>query len=382
MRLVDSSSSPFASVGAGPQTGDLECITASVCYASDTSGSAPAGSGVERTVDGGATWSQTAFLPDGAALSWPLSCPMPDTCIGVARTPGSDLATLSQLRVAVTTDGGDAWTIDPVSTPPGLSGASIDQIACATAQACVVHIFNGAEGSAAAGTFLSTNDGGKTWVAASMVPPAASSSLWTLRCDPDGDCIGLTPVGTVQSPATEGLVTLRSTDNGHTWTATSSPLAVGAGILLLSCGDALHCLAAYPAAGGATIALATTADGGASWRVTAPPTSWPDIAISVSCATGLDCFVSAANSTHNGYDDPVIEATHDGGNKWTSLALPTVGATHLALVYPLDCPVAVGCIGVGATPAEFEPPRSLPTTGSIPANGERVIISNLFAVAG
>jgi hypothetical protein len=259
-----------------------------------------------------------------------------------------------------------------------LSDATIDQIACSSAQVCVAHVFDGEGGTpGAAGTFLSTNDGGTTWSAASTVPPAASDSLWTLRCDPDGACIGLTPVGSVQSPATEGLVTLRSTDGGRTWAATSAHLAVGAGILLMSCGDALHCLAAYPARGGGTVALATTADGGATWRVTAPPASWPDIAVSVSCATGLDCFVSAANSTRSGYDDPVIEATHDGGVSWTPLALPTVGGSQLALVYPLDCPVAAGCIGVGATPAEFEPPRSLPTARSVPANGERVIISNL-----
>jgi photosystem II stability/assembly factor-like uncharacterized protein len=281
------------------------------------------------------------------------------------------------LEVAVTTDGGTAWSIDPVRAPSGLSGARIDQIDCATAQACVVHISNGAQGLPGAGTFVSTTDGGATWSAASVVPPAASSALWTLRCDPDGECIGLAPVGSVQSPATEGIDALRSTDDGRTWVATSAHLAVGAGILLMSCGDALHCLAAYPVAGGGTITLATTADGGATWRVTTAPASWPDIAISVSCATGLDCFVSAANYAKGAYDDPVIEATHDGGNSWTSLALPTVGASQLALVYPLDCPVAAGCIGVGATPGKFEPPRSLPTAGSVSPNGERVIISNL-----
>ena len=99
MRLVDSSSSPFASVGAGPQTGDLECVTASVCYASDTSGSAPAGSGVERTADGGATWHQTASLPGAMVLSWPLSCPTTETCLGVAQTAGSGVAAPASLRV-------------------------------------------------------------------------------------------------------------------------------------------------------------------------------------------------------------------------------------------------------------------------------------------
>jgi hypothetical protein len=113
----------------------------------------------------------------------------------------------------------------------------------------------------------------------------------------------------------------------------------------------------------------------------AAPSGWPAIAISLSCADGEDCYLSASDSTRSGYASPALEVTHDGGATWTALQLPDVAGQPLALVYPLSCPVAAGCIGVGATPAEFSPPSRLTTPPNLTAppspNKNRVIISNL-----
>jgi hypothetical protein len=355
MRLVDSTASPFQTVGAGPQTGYLDCATATVCYASG--GDSP-GSAVALTGDGGRTWQTVAALPDGAALSWPLSCPTAEVCYGVASGDAS-----APLEVAAATDEGAHWTLQPLTEPPGMSGAAIDQLSCATSQECVVHILGTATaGGARDGTFLSTTDGGATWTTATAVPAEASLSLWTLQCD-SAACIGLTPLASAQDPDSGKLATLSSVDGGLTWRATSSELGIGKGILLTSCGDTLHCIAAYPS-GTSAMTIATTSDGGASWQVTAAPATWPSIATSISCASGLDCYLAAASYTKGTYDDPVIEATHDGGSTWVPLSLPTVDGAPLALVYPLSCPVAAGCIGVGATPAELEPPPSSPTAMS------------------
>jgi len=264
-----------------------------------------------------------------------------------------------------------------LAVPAGFEGATIDEVSCAAARECVIHIWGNGEG-----TFLFTDNGGLTWSTASIVPPAASGTLWALRCDPNGSCIGLIPTGSVQHPSTEGITSLRTSDGGRTWTASSANLAVGPGTLLISCGDAMHCLAAYSSVTSATIAIATTSNGGGGWRVTAPPPSWPNTAISVSCATGLNCFVSAASATDNGYNHPVIAATHDGGITWVPLTLPDLPGSQLALVFPLSCPIGDGCVGVGATELEFAPPTTMPASGSVPDIGQRVIVSNLVASTG
>jgi photosystem II stability/assembly factor-like uncharacterized protein len=381
MELVDSTSSPFQSVGGGPQTGDLLCVTASTCYASD---SGPGGPGWEATNNGGVSWHALAPLPGGGSLSDPVSCPTTTTCIGgdgsavlggVAPSQGPELAW--------TSDAGRNWRLDSLPVPAGAAQSSVERLSCPTASDCIAFLTDLGAGSSATSSstnfFMTTTDGGSTWT--SSAAPVGLTGLWTLRCDADGDCVGLVPAGSVQDPSAEGIVAIRSNDWGRSWTTTSSPMPFGAGILLMECGDTLHCIMAFPADEGTTFDLARTSDGGQTWTTGAAPSGWPAIAISLSCADGEDCYLSASDSTRSGYASPALEVTHDGGGSWTPLVLPDVGGQPLALVYPLSCPVAAGCIGVGATPEEFNPPSRLgappnPSTPRSP-NKNRVIISNL-----
>jgi photosystem II stability/assembly factor-like uncharacterized protein len=349
MQLVASASSPFRSVGRGPQAPFLQCATASVCYAWDLG---PHGDGMERTSDGGTTWRPIAALPDGRSLAqddgW--SCPSAETCVAVA---GPRL-------LAVTADGGGHWRLESVPAPRGSSGASLDQVSCPTALRCVVHFSDRGPGA-----FLSTVDGGRTWTAAATVPQGSPKGLWLLRCDPDGHCIGLDPVGTASA---DDLAAMRSTDGGRTWAAYSVHLPP-TGILLLSCGDARHCMVVT--ADGIT--MTTTSDGGATWRESAAPATWPGIATDLSCATGLDCFIAAADPAPGpvGYDHPVVEATYNGGSTWTTISLPAVARSPLVIVFPLSCPSQAGCIGAAATAREFsgvQPGREI--ISSFPAPGQ------------
>jgi hypothetical protein len=337
-------SAAFRHVGTGPQTDSLDCVTARVCYAWD---SAAEGHGAERTSDGGATWRPVAALPDRRSLAGQNadpSCPTAEMCVGGA----------GGLALAVTTDGGGHWSIQSLPRPPGTSGASIDQVSCATAEKCVVHIRDNGSG-----TFLSTSNGGKTWTAAAAIPPGAPRYLWLLRCDPDGRCIGVYPTGTNTNG---GLLAMRSADNGRTW-AISSAHAPATDTFMVSCGDALHCMSVGD--NGATM---TTSDGGVTWRERTAPSTWPSTATSVSCPAAGDCFIALADANTSGYSRPVIEATHDGGSIWSPLPLPTVGGSPLALVYPLSCPSPAGCIAMAATRQEYE---------GAGAPGRRVIISSL-----
>ena len=355
MRLVDSPSSPFRFAGTGTGTSFFACVTASVCYAEQ--GGGQLGNGLERTSDGGAHWRLVSPLPDHLTLSqdsnW-LSCATASVCTGA----------VGGLKLARTSDGGAHWSIESVPAPPGISGASIGQLSCPTAAKCVLSVA-GHQG----GTFLSTSNGGTTWQVASRVPQAAQvTDLWTLRCDAGGSCIGLTLTG----PTDQRLTALRSADGGRTWAAEPSTGYPTGPILLMTCGDALHCMMVTFSR---QINMTTTSDCGATWRVTTAPRAWPTIATDLSCPTGQDCFIAAADplppvhGVSNGYDNPVIEATHDGGETWTPLSLPTVKGSPLALVYPLSCPSGDGCIGVAATARQFAGGQHRVIISSFPGPG-------------
>ena len=335
MLVIASVSSPFRSSGAGPQAGSLDCVTGSVCY---VWGSGSEGHGAERTSDGGVTWQPLAALPGGRSLSGlnagPPSCPTADVCAGAA----------GGRTLAVTSDGGASWRIESLPAPRGSKGAYVDEVSCATAADCVVHLTGGT------GTFLSTVDGGRTWTRAASIPAGAPKYLWYLRCDADGRCIGLAPTGTNTNG---GIVSMRSADNGRTWAVSPSQHTPATDIFMVSCGDALHCM--LVSNGGATM---TTADGGVTWHdAAAVSVSRDDNTLTVSCATALTCFVTvsreSANSGFAGYDRAIVEATQDGGGTWSTISLPTADGSPLAEVFPLSCPSQVGCIAVAATARQF-----------------------------
>ena len=195
MQLVDSTSSPFASVGGGPQTGDLLCVTPSTCYASDDT--APGGLGWEVTNDGGVTWRILAALPQGRLLSDPVACPSATTCVGVAApTIAGGLAPSEGPQLALTSDGGRSWRLDSLPVPPAESHATIERLSCPTASDCVAFLTNSPATSA--NFFMTTTDGGSTWT--SSTQPAGLTGLWALHCDEDGDCIGLDPRGACRTP--------------------------------------------------------------------------------------------------------------------------------------------------------------------------------------
>jgi photosystem II stability/assembly factor-like uncharacterized protein len=324
-------SSSFRYIGTVPRTDSLDCVTASVCYAWDSGDQDAA----QRTSDGGATWRPVAALPDHKNLSAETvspSCPTAEVCAAAA----------GGLTLAVTTDGGTRWNLESLPRPPGISGARIDQVSCATAAECVVHV-----ASRGPGTFLSTSNGGKTWTAASEIPQNAPTSLLFLRCDPGGHCIGVFPAGTNTNG---GLLAMRSADNGRTW-AVSSVHAPPSDIFMMSCSDGLHCMSVSDSG-----AMMTTSDGGVTWQARGAPRGWPDVASSVSCPAAGVCFIALAESTGTslpGYRQPAVEATRDDGRTWTALSLPTANGSPLAIVFPMSCPSAEGCIGVAATPRQF-----------------------------
>ncbi len=317
-------------------TDDLDCVTQSVCYAWFTGSRNAALS--ERTSNGGATWHQIARLPLGETFNDSVepSCPTARRCFAV---------TEGKLTLAVTSNGGTSWRIVRLPVPGGYSGGQPDQVSCATAQQCVVHV--------SSGTFLSTTNGGRNWTAATHVPGNAPGTLQLLRCDPSGRCIGAVSagLGTAYSPGDgPGVEIMRSADHGLSWTFSSTDSVPSESVndsglgFLMSCGDGLHCL--YAAGSG----VAVTSDGGVTWQQPPTPAAWQGWTItSVSCPEALDCSVALAPALAS--QVPVVQTTSDGVT-WTPQSLPSAAADPLQYISMLSCPTPGGCLGLGSTLSE------------------------------
>ncbi len=345
MQLVASDTSPFKAVGSDPGAFYLQCVTDSTCYG--TSGVLlPNGSSViSRTDDGGSTWVSTAPLPD--LLGAPLACSSATDCLaavtGIPR-PGGSLP--NALPIARTTDGGTHWVVSSLVLPASLADGFIAKVACATAQQCVVYVsvtYN--SNGRTPGAFFTTSDGGLTWTESAPVAGIIGNAVSTLRCTADGDCVAVAVQGSVPDFT---LSTLTSVDFGANWDAQPSVPITSKGSILTTCGDTQHCVSAYSSQSGMSISIARTADGGASWTLSAQP-GWRDYPVDLSCPTGTDCYVSTVNNI-GGFSDPIIENTTDGGAAWTTVGLPTVNGSSLGSVQPLSCPTVDGCLGVAALP--------------------------------
>jgi photosystem II stability/assembly factor-like uncharacterized protein len=338
-------SSPFRSVGTGNlETNDFDCVTALVCYAWSTGN---AGNGPDlRTSDGGSTWQQLAGLPDGLVVTNQTepSCPTTQVCF----------AATGSLTLAVTTDGGSSWTLDQLSPPPGSSGDVVDAVSCATAQQCVAHLNN-----AGSGAFEYTTNGGQSWAAANDLPGDAPPTLYYLRCDTSGHCIGV-------EPGQAGLQVIRSADGGVTWTVSTVTNVPSATQLLMACGDGLHCV--YVGDTG----LASTTDGGVTWQPSTIPASWNGNISAVSCA-GPDCFVAVNDQSVDGSTGPLIGTTTNLIS-WATQPAPYVDGSLIATIDSLSCPSPAGCVAVAQTQAEFDS-GSNNSTGV--ATSQRAVISSL-----
>jgi len=227
-----------------------------------------------------------------------------------------------------------------------------------------------------------SRDGGDTWTQASSVPTGPAGAVWRMNCTDSGSCLAIAAMG--DGPPAVGqnphwIVSLTSADWGNTWIAGPPAVYNDAAILYTSCPDASHCMLVMIGGPGG-YQIATTADAGMTWKVSGPPAGWLNIATTVNCATGRDCWIATsdydARNPAGAYSSPVIEVTHDGGQSWSSLALP-VSKPPISDVLTLSCPPSGdGCMGIGNLQDHFVlPPRNANETPA-PLSGP-LVISNL-----
>jgi hypothetical protein len=167
---------------------------------------------------------------------------------------------------------------------------------------------------------------------------------------------------------------MRSDDWGLTWLAGAPSDYFDSALLFASCGDTTHCMLVPAGSPTTPYEIITTSNAGATWQVSSPPAGWENMPTALSCANADDCWV--AMSTYDSsraagaYSEPTIEATHDGGATWSTVALPTA-QPPIADVLTLTCPpTGDGCMGIGNLSDHFVPPTSGAQSGPL-------VISNL-----
>jgi photosystem II stability/assembly factor-like uncharacterized protein len=219
----------------GPPSGYLVCPTASTCYVmsghyASADANAPLLSvSLYVSSDVGSTWSVLP-MPQGFDPTSPLACGGIADCAAGGTYKGESV-------LVSTSDGGHSFVITPLPAGDG----SLYSLSCPSPESCagLAAMRSDSNQTPTDATFLSTSDGGSTFV---DVPIVAGDSMQALACSSSLDC---TAVGTSDALGVNDLtagVAARTEDGGRTWVAGNFPSGFGVSYLSqLSCADALHC---------------------------------------------------------------------------------------------------------------------------------------------
>ncbi len=314
------------------------CIASGVDLGVDQNSLPQQQNDIEVSTDGGATWRVAEVPPDGMYFNG-FTCPSSTTCMTVGVLP-NDGSGPPPPSLYTTTDGGASWT---VRVMPGLVFASA-ALACWTTTSCIV--VEQTEGFAA----YVTNDAGQTWTSsqlpAGFIGPSDSDSL---QCSSDGRCVAM---GIASLAYTADPAFAYSTDGGRVWQlGKAPPVHAGAGSVL-SCSDALHCMAIENAGlqNGLTEVrgVVTTSDGGRTWTATSAqglsPNSAPQYLRigALVCVSPKMCLASGQSGGSATFDSSAVTqgqvaATSDGGQSWHFESLPTIDHHAIQQTTSITC---------------------------------------------
>jgi photosystem II stability/assembly factor-like uncharacterized protein len=335
----------------------MDCPTVSTCYVQNSAGGRPT---LLKSSDGGTTWTQIAEPPGDDFLQLTSnSCSSAALCVGtLVATDGTSLDTF-----AMTTNGGATWRSIAEPRTPDDQSTRESMVSCVGAERCVVYVRFDAYVAAAHAAFFTTTDGGVTWTKSTSEPATISSHAEpeALRCESNGRCIALLSVPSPPSDVEPfALEAARSSDFGKSWTVTPPSSVSPSANADVSCGDALHCMAAWTNPTGLGVGLATTSNGGRTWQVRTTPSGFANLATNVSCSSASRCTVATSEysprSPGSDYDVPkyaVVETTSNGGATWSKVPLPNSADGYALLnLVDLDCPSADGCVALARTSAE------------------------------
>jgi photosystem II stability/assembly factor-like uncharacterized protein len=225
---------------------------------------------IERTSDGGNSWTQVEAAPQPL-----LAVTFLDPEIAYALGDGGEL-----LR---TGDGGLTWTQLPLAIAGGAGRPNLTSITCADVNNCLITTSDSNE-------LIRTDDGGRTADAVSVTGDALRSVAYTT----DASVVGVGDLG----------ATVLSQDTGETFPQISS-----AGLAGFAATGALTAgLAPGTAYLPGQTGIAATADAGATWSLLRVPTS-AAIADVAFPTTGIGYALDRGG---------VLRRTDDGGTSWRS----------------------------------------------------------------
>lgn len=339
-------------------TSPLSCGSATWCAAGGTyDGEAV----LLSTGDGGHTFSVDP-LPGGVGEIYELSCPAAGTCNGLvstqSRANGAVPSTVTVDATFLTTDDGGKTFSDR----PMIAGDSMSAIDCHSALDCtVVGVGNGPLAfPRSTSVVATTTDGGQTWQAGSF--PAGFYTWFTspLSCANAMDCsvVGAIPISDNLAKCTSG-------------SQTATPPVMSPTVSVLSAVESrLYIQASSGAGSGGTCSpsvvsdIATTTDGGHTWTPEQLPQDVPDPSIDgLSCPTANECWASGTALAPrqigkvSNMDSPVLLGTTDGGATWSKVtfSVPSTAPNPTGQSYQsigaVTCPTATICLATGAAAA-------------------------------
>jgi len=271
----------------------VSCPSSSTCFA--TAGPIES---VDKSTDGGATWTATNFFSSFGVFS--ISCPTTSVCFAAGY--GGD--------VYATTDGGANW----ISKHSG-SAYILNGINCPSTTTCVAAGILGG-GLCNTPVLLVTTDGGSTWAFPAL--GCVSGDTWGL------DAVSCPGTTTCYASAGNGRVE-ESTDL-VSWTLTATPTTIE--LRSVACAGPARCVA-----GGDFGVLVGTTDG-TNWSTLYQPVT-VGLLNAVSCPTAGTCFAAGAG----------IGATGDAGVTWAPQTTPALDVPLAAIA----CADATHCVAVGGS---------------------------------
>lgn len=245
----------------------------------------------------GSTWSQSA-VPVANTTLLGVACPSSLTCIaaGVSPIQGQPLTG----EILTSQDGGTTWTASDL--PPDTDG--FGGIACPTTTFCV----------AVGGSIAVSTDGGQTWTLEGVNDGVGTGVLRSVSCSTATQCIAVAANGVGRiSPNVSGLA-VETSDAGATWQPVTMPAGT-ASVDQVACTSGNQCFAGgFDNASGDPASFATSSDGGASWQVQPAPGGLSQIA-GLTCPAMNDCVVvgSAGSSS--------FAVTTANGTTWAATRL-------------------------------------------------------------
>ena len=314
---------------------------------------------IDRSADGGASWTaQRVPVADPTDLDV-LACPDRAHCMAVGSADDNGPLVGA---VLTTDDGGRAWRA--VAAPA--DAVDLSAVACTTGSDCMVMATDGSSYWSAV-----TTDGGSVWQRQGQLP-AGFGGISTVLCTTPQDC--MSPGYLSSTPGRGSGAVAVTTDGGTTWTAASVP--AGTGLLHgVACPAPARCIAVgTKSTTDSDVAqgqgqLLVSADAGATWSPLAAPAGIDD-AFAISCPTGRACAVVGTVWTPTNPPTPIggVVATADAGASW---APPPTRYIPSGLT-DVDCTGPTSCVAAGNDVlARIALPAPRPARAVAPAYFER-----------